>query len=98
MRRIYKGHLTCNHRKRQNNEPYLFTMFRGMCGNSEFIICDMVWDPWHSGCALDCWPRGRASDPAPGASFISKFISFAPVVQNNGLKIIHVILCACVTM
>ena len=33
--------------------------------------------PWYSGIALDCWPTGRAIDPAPGARFVTKFVSFA---------------------
>ena len=38
--------------------------------------------PWFSGSALDCWPTGRAIDPAPGAWFIPKFTSFAQVVSG----------------
>ena len=35
--------------------------------------------PWYSGSAMDCWPTGRAIDPAPGAWFTTNFISFAQV-------------------
>ena len=38
--------------------------------------------PWYSGSALDFWPTGRAIDPAPGAWFMAKFISFAQVVSG----------------
>ena len=43
--------------------------------------------------ALDCWSTGQVIDPAPGAWFITKFISFTQVVpgpvlqvQNHSLK------------
>ena len=38
--------------------------------------------PWYSGSVLDCWPSGRAIDPAPGAWFITNFISLAQVVSD----------------
>ena len=38
--------------------------------------------PWYSDSALDYWPTGRAINPAPGAKFITKFISFAHVVPR----------------
>ena len=43
-----------------------------------------VWSrhPWYSDSVLDCWPTGRAVDPAPGAWFITKFISFTQVVAG----------------
>ena len=50
--------------------------------------------PWYSDSALDYWSTGRAIDPAPGAWFITKFISltqvvpaqFSLTVQNRGLR------------
>ena len=36
--------------------------------------------PWSSCSALNCWPSGRAIDPASRAWFITKFISFNQVV------------------
>ena len=38
--------------------------------------------PWYSCSTLDCWPTGRAIDPAPRARFITKFISLAQVVSG----------------
>ena len=36
-----------------------------------------IKDPRYSDNPLDCWPTGRVIDPAPGAWFITKFISLA---------------------
>ena len=38
---------------------------------------------WYSGSKLYCRSTGQAIDPAPGASFIPKFISFAQVVPDS---------------
>ena len=48
----------------------------------------MCWYQWYSGSAPDYWPTDQAFDPAPGAWFTTKFISFAlvvhgPVLPNN---------------
>ena len=48
---------------------------------SFFPLC--YWrHPWYSGSRSDCWPTGHAIDPAPGAWFMSKFISFTQVVSG----------------
>ena len=57
-------------------------------------VTNMKGRPWYSCNALDCWSTGPAIDPAPGARFITKLISFSQVVpaqnnltmQNRGLK------------
>ena len=42
-----------------------------------FLLLNKAGQPWYSGSTLDYWQTGRAIDLAPGALFVTKFISFA---------------------